>query len=204
MYLSLPPLLRIESARLNLLSSQCQKTRELVVKQDLRDPDTFKAYGQLWTYFSFSNYLFIQISKREDASVKIKRILAIFDQIQAENEFSMDVYTKVTAPTFRDMQSLMNKLINDKNTPTHVRAIFSKLDTPLDDLLDLAEKKGDRPTTFSHSIPMCKLIRSYYKDILTIKASNPVFYSAMEIVALNEFFGEFAQIEDFKANEDSD
>ena len=189
----LPATDRIETSRLTFLKKNIIATETAVEQNGLAHAATMRSYQHLIVAFRYSSSFFKQIETGYSVNA-LKELVDIYELIVKARGFDDTPYTQITANVFTEMHQLVLQLKSLSTLPDSLKPKLDALIPKLGNVIAVA-KEGDRPKTFSASIPVSKEITALYADFGTIQHANSAFDIVLDIQGLNEFYSEFAQIE---------
>ncbi len=187
-----PEIERLDKARLIILKKAVIKVQDSISKLGLSNMQTMRSYQELIVKFRFSSAFFTEISTVRTKDT-VKKIIKINEEIRTARGFDDTPYTKITESVYSHMHTLFNQLLDNRSIPNELREKIQGLITPVGKVISEA-KRGDRPNTFEVGIKFYKLVVDVYPDFDGIASSHETFNIVLEIQGLNEFYGEFAQI----------
>lgn len=145
-------------------------------------------------YFGWSEPKAVTSIYVEAVAANIDQLKILSDTIVKEFGFDDSPYTQITANTFRQMQRLLQQLETlplEQKFKDQLRALWPGIG----EVIAIAEQ-GDRPKTFEKAIPMVDELKKLYPLFNQVSAVDAAFEMVMELQGLNEFYAEFAQIEE--------
>lgn len=184
---------RPDLARLFVLKSGVMRTAASVNQLGLSHMTTMREYQNQIVAFRFSKAYFRQISSKR-AAANIAELVKLNDEIVALRGFDDSPYTKITSSTFNQMYQLTLQLLGKGPVISDQLSVKLNALKPLFGRVLSVAAEGDRPTTFREAGIVYKSIKDLYPEFNKIMSSHVAFNIVLEIQGLNEFYAEFAQI----------
>ncbi len=180
-----------DKARLFLLSKSTQNVLDSIEAHGLGNSKTFHAYQHLIVSYRFSTSFFEMI--RSDRSQdKIAKLVNITQKIAEKHGFDDSPYTRIIENTFRQMHKLFVEL-ESSSVSTPLKKAFEELRPMLGNVITIATQ-GDRPKAFAEGKLVYHRIRELYPEMEKEEGRSRAVYPAiLEIIGLNEFYGEYSQ-----------
>ncbi len=180
--------------------------RFLVIQRSMHDVSDLLNSEGLGSLKTVRGYEFMLITVRHSmaffnevqttyTSGMLKKIIQTNEAIAVRIDFDEDgsPATRITATVFSQMHKLLLQLRTLPGVPDDIRLEAESLIAPVGNVIAIA-RKGDRPKTYEAAIPLQKKITSLYPVFEKIVSSHAAFNLVYEIRGLNEWYGEFAQV----------
>lgn len=150
-------------------------------------------YGFSKVFFGWTNPPALTSIYTEETAATLAKLKTQSDQLVTDYGFDQTMFTQITANTFKQMQKLLLSA-EDVTLATNLKSQLRSLWPAVGKVIAAAEQ-GDRPKAFELSKPLAKTIRSLYPFFDQISSSDAGFSIVMELQGLNEFYVEFAQMD---------
>lgn len=183
----------LDSARIFLIRRHCETIKTSIQAKGLAHAGTMRSYQQLIVTFRYSTAFFKSIES-DNNEKHLKEVLTLYQAIVTDRGFDDTPYSQIVGNTFTEIHRLLQDLKKVADLPADLTKEINDLVAPVGNLIAVA-KLGDRPKTFKAADPLYRKIVTLYKAFSKIQHSNPAFNIILEIQGLNEFYGEFAQID---------
>jgi hypothetical protein len=182
-----------ELSRLYVLKRASAMTLSLVNQKGLGNMTTIRAYQNLIVTYRFSRDFLTRITNEVNKE-QIDQLVALEQQIATARGFDDSPYTQITANVFTQLYQLVQTLSQLPLQDARFKTELQDLVPQLGKVIAIA-KEGDRPHTFNAAVPVYDKIKALYPRFDEINRSDAAFNTTLEIMGLNEFYGEFAQAE---------
>jgi len=184
---------RNDLPRLFLFKKRAQETLDSINKSGLSHMATIRTYQTLIVVFRFSS-AYLQRIRTKKIDPQILHITEIVNDIVKQRGFDDSPYTKLTESTFTQVRQLFVELTDATGDAT-LRSTYNDLLPALADAV-VKGSQGDRPEAFAAGIVVYQRIKSLYPFLNSITRSESTFNVVLNIQALTEFYGEYAQRKD--------
>lgn len=184
---------REDLARLYVLQQAPKRVQDVMKIKGLANMATIREYQVLIVTFRFSHNFFSRVETTHNESL-LRELLDINTAIIEERGFDDSPYTQLILSSFQQIHQLMSDLVS-MDIPNSLRSSVEDIIPDVGLLLAVA-KQGDRPRAFDSGKSLYPKIRALYPEFAKVAASNNAFQTTLAIQGLNEFFAEYAQIED--------
>jgi hypothetical protein len=194
----LPSVLAVRNM-ITAIISEVQANRQSHKKKDVTF-HTQTLIQALMIQYRFSSVLFGWTEPRsllsiytDDTADTLARLKAQTESVNEEYAFNEAPYTTITANTFRQMHTLFLQIETLEMDP-NLKAQLVALKAPIGDAIAVAEQ-GDRPKAYAAAMPIVTKIRDLYPAFDAVATAQAGFMTVLELKGLNEFYAEFAQME---------
>lgn len=181
---------RMDLPRLYLLRTRTADVNKKVHEKGLSHMATIREYQTLIVTFRYSTDYFKRISTPKiDGS--LSHLTSIVQTIIEERGFDDSPYTQLTLSTFTQLRQLLLELVTQTQN-SDLKLAITELMPGFGDVIARAGQ-GDRPKTFESGVRLYRQLTKLHSDLYRWGERGQNFNLVLNIQALIEFYGEYAQ-----------
>ncbi len=182
-----------DTGRIYILQQSTNEVLQSLNEKGLGNLQTLNKYQYLIVRFRFSTqfFEFIRTVRTEKA---IADTLNLMTEIRKERGFDDEPYSKILRGNLQQMWNSLRQIAKSDATPDEIKTRINALTTDFGNAIALADQ-GDRPKAFEKSTALFYKVRDLYGALQSLAGSPDIFRYGLEVMGLNEFVGEYAQVE---------
>lgn len=183
----------MDEGRLFILQDAAQKVAKLIQERGLANTVTMNAYQQLIVKFRFSTQFF-EFIRTKKTEARIADTLNIVAKIRQERGFDDEPYTKILKSNLTQIKESLDQVAKASRTPEETRRRIQALTLDFGNAIAVADQ-GDRPKAFEQAISLHRKLKDLYGALQALAGDQNTFRFVLEVMGLNEFVAEYAQLE---------
>jgi len=182
-----------DEGRIYILQQVVTAVKNSIEEKGIGNVRTLNFYQQLIIKFRFSTQFF-EFVRTTSTEKQIANILSAVKDIREKRGFDDDPYSKILKSNLEQMFNSLTQLARASSTPSNIKQQIRAL-TPLFGVAIALADQGDRPKAFAKATEIFQSLRSMYGALQSLSGSPAAFRYVLEVMGLNEFIGEYSQVE---------